>query len=984
MPWSFQLKRFLTPFRIGVCALAVSACTAVVDADEVSNDGLASRVDSQSEQFFERKIRPLLVDRCIECHGPSTQESDFRLDSRTAILAGGASGMPGAVPGDIQQSLLIKAVERSDDLAMPPEDPLLDAEITLLRQWIQSGMVWPNTDTSREPTTMAERLELHVSSHWAYQPIRKPNLPIPSLRTRRNQTNETSAIITRRPLRPLDTFVRSKLAEQGLEPSPAADRRTLIRRLAFDLTGLPPTAKATAEFVADDRAEAYESLVDRFLSSPSYGERWGRHWLDVARYADTRGYSFGRDRRYPFAYTYRDYVIRAFNRDLPYDRFVVEQLAADQIQLADRWPLAALGFLTVGRKYNNKHDDIDDKIDVVTRGLLGVTVACARCHDHKYDAIPTEDYYALYGVFGSCSEPNELPLIGEPANIDRNKVYLAELKRLQKQLDQFVTVQHAEILEHARLRVTEYLVALAAPDAENALVDPSTASFGPAELRPKLMRGWFEFLKRRAHKDHPTLIAWSELVKHPIPAKDFAATAATLITAWQSSVPGTVNPLVLERLAAQSPQSSTDVAKIYGELLVEVYAEWKRLGANDRAIAQLPQDFRQLSLLLFDDASPTSISKTEIDGYIVREFTGRYAELRSAIDAHQANAPPDIERAMVVHENRRLLEPHVFQRGDPNRKGVAVPRRYPAAIHMAEHFVPGRERFLAIPSPDFVDGSGRLELALRIASRSNPLTARVFVNRVWMHHFGRPLVSTPSDFGIRSTRPQHAALLDYLAWYLMEHDWSVKSLHREIVLSATYRQSSIARTDGMEKDPENELVWRMNRRRLEFEPLRDSLLDVSGKLNLTMGGRSVNSLEPPYPPRRSVYSVIDRQDLPNLLRAFDLASPDQSAERRAETTVPQQALFLLNSPFVVDLARSVAKRILGATMNDARELDLKSGVHQLYWLLFQRAPRDEEMQVAQRLLCGPEWEENALERSEERWTQLAQVLMLTNEFCFVD
>jgi hypothetical protein len=456
-----------------------------------------------------------------------------------------------------------------------------------------------------------------------------------------------------------------------------------------------------------------------------------------------------------------------------------------------------------------------------------------------------------------------------------------------------------------------------------------------------------------------------------LPADTFEATARLEIDRWKDLPEQRINRLLLARLDEQTPKTRTDVAGIYGDLLGETYARWKEQGGNDGAIRKLPQDYRQLALLLFDPATPTAIEKDKIRRYLSREHNNEHAALRKAIDAYQADAPANIHRAMIVRENARPYDPRVFLRGDPRRPGQSVTRHFLTVLNT------GRE---TAQDAEFVDGSGRLELARRIADRSNPLTARVFVNRVWMHHFGRPLVATPSDFGIRCEPPRQQLLLDYLAWYLMEHDWSVKSLQREIVLSATYRQASMDRPSALATDPDNELLWRMNRRRLEFEPLRDALLFVAGKLDVGMGGKSVNTFAAPYPPRRSVYAVIDRQDLPNLLRAFDFASPDQSAERRAETTVPQQALFLLNSPFILELASAVAARVddVGEERADATEK-----IRLLYQLLLQRNPIDEEMQVVQRLVTSTR-EENDAAAAEVHWKQLAQILMLSNEFCFVD
>src|SRR5262245_65193724 len=355
------------------------------------------------EQLFEQKVRPLLAANCQECHGVKKQESGLRLDSRRGVLEGGDSGEPAAVPGDPERSLLVKAVNHVGEYRMPPKGKLSSEQIALLTEWVKDGLPWPAEQQASERKLPADELvSLHRQSHWAYQPVSRPSPP---------PVKDAAW-----PRGRLDAFVLSRLEGAQLTPSPEAGRRTLLCRLNYDLVGLPPTPEEVESFAADQSPDAYERQVDRLLASPHYGERWGRHWLDVARYGDTKGYAFAQERRYPYAYTYRDYVIRAFNGDLPYDRFVCEQLAADRLpHEEDAASLAALGFLTTGRKFNNRHDDIDDQIDAVARGFLGITVACARCHDHKYDAIPTEDYYSLYGVFANCSEPAELPLLAKPA-----------------------------------------------------------------------------------------------------------------------------------------------------------------------------------------------------------------------------------------------------------------------------------------------------------------------------------------------------------------------------------------------------------------------------------------------------------------------------------------------------------------------------------------------------------------------------------------
>ncbi|MCH5377292.1 MAG: PSD1 and planctomycete cytochrome C domain-containing protein, partial [Planctomycetes bacterium] len=588
---------------------------------------------------------------------------------------------PAIVPGKPAESLLIESL-RYESYEMPPDGKLSDEVVDHFVRWIEMGA----PDPRRTPAVASSPASTAVddAKHWAFQPpILVDPPPISDSDWPRTE---------------IDRFILGRLEEAGLKPSPFADRRAQLRRLAYDLAGLPPSADEFAAFDAVDADDAYQSAVDRWLASERFGERWGRHWLDIARYADTKGYVFQEDRNYPQAYTYRDWVIRALNEDMPYDRFVVAQLAADHLDDPSARP--ATGFLTLGRRFiNNQHDIIDDRIDVVTRGLMGLTVACARCHDHKYDPITMSDYYALYGVFASSREPKE------------------------------------------------------------------------------------------------------------------------------ESAP----------------------------------------------------------LLLVDADKPS--------------------------------------------------EPVIFLRGNPANRGDRVPRRFLACLSDGQ--------------PEaFQQGSGRWEMAQAIASEDNPLTARVWVNRVWLHLFGQGLVTTPSDFGARSDPPSHPELLDWLARRFMQEGWSTKWLVRQIVLSSVYRQASDERPDCSAVDPENRLLWRMNRRRLDLEALRDSLLVAAGRLDTTMGGPSVELTKEPFSTRRTVYAFIERQNLPGMFRTFDFAGPDTHSPQRPFTTVPQQALFLMNSPFAIEQAtRLAARREVAAATTDQQR------IIQLFRLALGREPSSDEVAMAERFLA---------------------------------
>lgn len=910
----------------------------------------------QATQFFEQQVHPILAKRCYECHGAEKQESGLRLDSREAVLAGGDSENPSAIPGDPSKSLLIEAIRHDgeSELRMPPDEKIPDAEIAVLVEWVKMGLPW---DKSAPATKILTPMELAVQArkeHWSLQPVSSPKLPA---------VKDSSW-----PSRALDYHVLKNLEAAGIKPSSAADRRTLIRRLSFDLWGLPPSDQEVQEFVQDSAPDAYARLVDRWLASPAYGERWGRHWLDVARYADTRGYAFANDRRYPYAYTYRDYVIGAFNSDKPYDEFVLEQLAADQLPIGeDKTRLAAMGFLTTGRKFNNRQDDLDDQIDVVSRGLLGLTVACARCHDHKYDPVPTEDYYSLYGVFASSQEPDDLPLIAEPKQGKAYEEFQKELEKRRGELEAFRTTKHAEVVKQSRERVATYLGRLVSDQQRSRSDRVGGVSLDRNDVRPRLLERWRGFLNAHAKPDDAVLGPWKELVS--LSDSEFAGRVEGVVLKWRQMTagtkPGQINPIIQSKLFSAPLTAKAEVADRYAEALVQAFEKWTAAGANEEAFSKLPEDQRQLAMIIAGKDSPTDIPAGELSSYLNRADRNQFREFEKKIQSFQASSPAAPPRAMVLKEDDRPHDPRVFLRGNAARPGKQVPRQF--LLVMA-----GTER------KPFQQRSGRLELAQKIVDPGNPLTRRVIANRVWMHHFGQSLVRTPSDFGVRCEQPVQAQLLDHLASQLLERDWSIKALHREILLSSTYQQASLYRAEASVKDPENRLLWRMNRRRLEFEPLRDSLLAVSGGLDSSAGGRPVELFKAPFSGRRTVYGNIDRQDLPNLLRVFDFPSPDQSQADRPRTSVPQQALFLMNSPFVIEQSqRLAASPYVSQTQND----DEKIAAY--FRIVFQRQPSSAEIDWARTFVQKVEQDQEN-KTALSAWEQFAQLLLLTNEFAYVD
>ena len=807
-------------------------------------------------EFFEKKIRPLLVERCAECHaeGAKKIKGGLRVDSREGLLRGGESGAA-VVPGKPEQSLLLKAMRWTDDaLQMPPKAALPKEQVDDVEAWIRMGAPDPRAATSAHPVGLSID---EGRKFWSFRP---PAAPPPGWT--------------------IDGLVAAKLKEKGLEPAPEADARTLLRRLSYDLTGLPPTAAELDAFAPSD----YEAAVDRLLASPRFGERWGRHWLDVVRYADTKEWVVDEERRLPYPWTYRDWVIRAFNEDLPFDRFVKLQLAADKVvKEGEKADLAALGFLTVGRSFLNRQPDIiDDQIDVVTRGLLGLTVQCARCHDHKYDPIPTKDYYSLYGIFASSAKAKEFPLIGEAPKTPEYEGFLKELSVREGEITKFREQRRDAITSDLRrpARVTDYLLAVAELRGKD---DKEARSFAE---RKKLNSGILKRWRERATAGDPVLKLWDAYAA--LPAADFALRAAEL------ALPD-LHPLVRETFA-EAPASLAEAAERYGALLAS-----EPLAEVHRSLVEMPLG--------------------EVDQFLSGDERGKMRQMKRKVEemAHFPGAPP---RAMTVEDTPAPHDPKVFIRGNPGSAGEAVPRAFLAVLCPPER-------------PAYRSG-GRLELAEAIVARDNPLAARVWVNRAWQRLFGAGIVRTPSDFGTRGEAPSHPELLDGLAVRFVEEGGSTKKLLKRVVMSAAYRRSSLGTPSAL--DPENRLLARQNRRRLDLEATRDSLLAAAGRLDLAMGGRSVVLETAPFSARRTVYGWIDRLNLANLYKTFDFALPDMHSPQRHVTTVPLQALFLMNSPFALEQARALAARV------PANDLD------GLYRAALGRGPTSDERRLCREFL----------------------------------
>ena len=872
--------------------------------------------DDDPARLFENVVRPLLHRRCLKCHGELKQSGGLRVDSRAALLKGGDSG-PAMRPGNSAKSLLVEAVRQTDGFEMPPDDKLDEREIAALTEWIDQGAVWP---AQIAPGAAAD--EDRAGGHWAFQPVRRPAVP---------KVTDSEWIRT-----PVDAFILARLRQAGLSHSPPADRRTLIRRLSYTLTGLPPTTEEVDAFVTSSDPHSVERLIDRLLDSPPYGEHWARHWLDVARYSDTKGYVYAREERFwVHAWAYRDWVVRALNDDIPYDRFLLLQLAADQVADRRQEDLAAMGFLTLGRRFLGvKHDIIDDRIDVVCRGTMGLTVGCARCHDHKYDPIPTADYYSLYGVFDSCRE-QVVPIGETPAG---DEAYQKELKLRQDQLQEKLTASRAETAARVRSRVADYL------HAQTELEKYPPAGFDQIftkdDLLPAFVRRWERYLHETGRRDDPVFTAWHAYAR--LPDESFQERALPVTDELHAALAKDVNRLVREAFASP-PRSFREVVERYGQLFAVIDAQWQEATAGESTTSEGLSDAaaEQLRQVLYGPHSPCAVPDEPIvhtESYFDSGTCTQLWKLQGEVDRWIIQSQFPDPHALTLIDRPVPNEPRVHRRGNPLNVGEDVPRRFLSLLAGEE-------------SGPFQRGSGRLELAHAIVDPSNPLTARVLVNRVWAHHFGRGLVSTTSDFGLRAEDPSHPELLDWLTSRFVAEGWSLKQLHRVILNSSTFRQSSDGPNDpptlahALATDPDNRLLWRMNANRLSFEQFRDSMLAASGNLDLSIGGKPVKLFERPYPTRRTLYGLVDRQFLPGTLRMFDFANPDLHIPQRNETTVPQQALFFLNHPTVLDGVRSVVDSL-------DRERSPEKTVQDLFRRILQREPTDRELRESLTLVSG--------------------------------
>ncbi len=873
-----------------------------------------------SEELFENRVRPLLVEKCFVCHTQS-RLGGLQLDSRANLLKGGNSG-PAIVPGDSARSLLIQAVSHTHErLKMPPQEKLKEAEIVALTTWIQAGAPWPERKSNDlSEAHHKESIASQQRALWSLQPVRKPALP--------HVRNRSW------PKVPIDYFVLSRLEEKGLTPVKAAEKRTWIRRLTYDLTGLPPTPEEVDAFSKDGSPNAQARVVERLLASPRYGERWGRHWLDVARYSDDLLNTLKED-PLPNAFRYRDWVIRAFNDDLPYDQFVKAQIAGDFLEGDKGKWVGGLGF------YNLTPNLQDDRVDVTTRGFLGLTAACAQCHDHKFDPIPTKDYYALQGIFES-TELDEYPLAPQEV-VEKYQKQKKLVDEQESRIDEFLDAQSTQLSEILASRASRYLMATRKVlGSEKLSVEAVARDQG---LDRETLDRWLKHIQKTS-REHPFLNDWDALVKREAPLEELKAEAEKF------------QDLLLSVIREKKTVDQKNLILTGGSQEFEVLSK-VNLASLERDRYALWVDFFLGRLRMEGsrerDRGVLHYRKKEVERFLQGEWKSHLEGMQARLEELKRALPEKYPFVRTIRDVAKPANLKVYLRGNKETQGEEAPRAFLSVLCGGN------------PVP-FTKGSGRLELAEAIADPRNPLTARVMVNRIWQHHFGTGLVATASNFGHLGERPTHPELLDYLAARFVEQGWSVKAIHREILLSATYALSAESSEKNSLADPNNQLLWRASRRKLDAEALRDSLLFVSGKLDLTMGGEPVR-LSDEKNLRRTVYGFVSRAKLDGTLSLFDFPDPNFTSEGRIGTDTPLQRLYFLNSEFVINKAKALVDRL--QTLHTAGG---PMRIRHAYRLLFQRDPVPDEIQIGLKFV----------ESGPDKWLQYAQALMSSSEFILVN
>ncbi len=949
-----RLKLITVVFFIGMALLYASPIFESVSAHSFgqSND---------QAEFFEKKIRPLLAANCAKCHNPNAKVAELDLTTAEGFARGGESGAL-INKEHPEESRLLKVIGYDDKLKMPPTGKMKDADIASITEWVKAGAVWPSAkpvvaETKTAPKSTREFTE-EEKKFWAYQPLANPSVP----------KVKNSAWVKS----PVDAFILAKLEEKNLRPAPPADKMTLLRRATYDLTGLPPTEQEIKDFLADASPKAFEKVVDRLLASPRYGEKWGRHWLDVARYADSTGND--EDHRYPHAWKYRDYVIDSFNSDVPYDQFLREQIAGDLLPAKDggevnRRGIIATGFLALGAKAVAQQDktkmlyDVyDEQVDVTSKAFLGLTMACARCHNHKFDALLTKDYYSMINIFASTrsfSNPDshvsgllEKPLVPktewEKYQADR-KEHQAKQQKAQGEIEDIVDSVREPAAKQLALRTADFMLAAHKVYNDNAKPEDIAEQ---TKLPVEVLKRWVNALK-----------------------------------------PQDLTPQHLLEWRNARPDKLTEVAQSYQQQFQTRLNEWLEEMVKWRAAEKAaepgkkksPQskpafeagDDRFFHSVYFAGDGPFAVSAKDKARFSAEQNL-RIAELQKEIETLKKSAPAEPELACAIEDGEPVAQ-KVFVRGDYNNPGEEAPKAFPAILSSFD------------TKPNFT-GSGRLQLAEWLTQPEHPLTSRVMTNRIWQWHFGEGIVRTPDNFGKTGDKPSHPELLDFLSREFVKRGWSIKSMHRLLMLSSTYQMSSANQTLADNTDTDNRLMTRFNRRRLSVEELRDGLLAIDGSIDLTMGGtlqkgRGTDgennqgrlSLNPEKQKRRTVYIQLRRANLPTLLNLFDFGDATSVTGKRLLTNVSTQALFWLNSEFLTDRSASLAKTLLSdASLNDSAR------VESLYRRVLNRQAEKSELDQALKYIAAFKQKASGENADAKAWQSLCRVLMASNDFLYVD
>jgi len=885
-------------------------------------------------EFFESKVRPILVQRCYECHSGQESNGGLRLDYREGLLKGGDSG-PALQADEPQGSLLLRAIRyQNADLQMPPSGKLDASEIEVLETWVAQGAFDPRADLPSGSSDKPQGMSIPDGRNfWSMMPLKPVEVP--------------RAVDADWCRNPIDAFVLKELDSNGLRPSPESPRREILRRVTLGLIGLVPESQEYKAFEQDTAPEAYERQVDRLLSSEQYGVRFGRHWLDVARYSDSNG--LDENIAYGNAWRYRDYVVEAFNSDKPFDRFIEEQIAGDLLPDADRQSKTATGFLVLGAKVLAEPDrdkltmdTIDEQLDTIGKAFMGMTLGCARCHDHKFDPIKQRDYYALAAIlkgtktfgdsnFGAIKHWNEISY-ANPQEKEQLKAIDAQIAEKNGAWNKLKSEAIGKLREQVRKQAADYL-AVASKLTSEATLNEWAQVGEELKLHPRVLANSRRYLDN--HRQEPLFAKWHELAGHG----DHQA-----------------------------------IRDYYQELFERALGEWEKAKAADAQVKKLEDSTLEAARVALGDVGGFLAIPAKMEHALDQESLVKIHELAESARLFES-AAPDETSVMGVADKGVVDGLAIHIRGSYRNLGDVVPRGFPEVM-VSQGATPIFSRH----------SSGRLELARWLANATHPLTARVIVNRVWRWHFGRGLVESTENFGVLGDRPSHPELLDYLARWFIESGWSIKELNRLILTSSTYRMSSVhpEAQSALAIDPENRLRWHYKLERLGAEPLRDSILQVAGRLDCQLGGKSVPLRNRQFvfdhtsidhtkydSIRRTVYLPIIRNHLYSLLEQFDFPDPTMPVGSRNTSMVSVQMLLLMNADWIIDSASLLARRSQEFSSEPSRRIDW------LFETVLGRAPKEhEQRRFLDAISAGQA-------SGEDPWVTLAHNLLICSEFIYV-